>query len=415
MTIGPPQKNNTGSASHRKPAATIALLVLCRLVLNTARRFAYPFAPALSRGLGVSLTAITSIIAANQATAIPGLVFGPLADRFGHRRMMIAGLGVLAAGMLAGGLFPVYALILAALVLAGLGKSIFDPAVQAYVSARVPYSRRGTAVGFLEFAWAGSSLVGIPLIGWLIATRGWRAPFLAMGICAVAAMGVLAACIPGEGSRELPAPGADGSRDSNSGGPQRLTVHWKRLLGERSSLGVLIFAFLVSAANDNLFVVYGAWLEKTFQVSIVALGLSTGVLGAAELTGEALTAALADRVGLKRAVVLGLVLCTLAYALLPWTGRTLFSALACLFFVFLAFEFMIVTSLSLSTELLSNSRATMMAGYFAAAGLGRVAGAVLGGPLWLAGGMALTGMVSAALNILALAGLLWGLRAWKRS
>jgi MFS transporter, DHA1 family, inner membrane transport protein len=29
-----------------------------RLVLNTARRFVYPFAPALSRGLGVSLSSI---------------------------------------------------------------------------------------------------------------------------------------------------------------------------------------------------------------------------------------------------------------------------------------------------------------------------------------------------------------------
>ena len=43
---------------------------LYRLVLNTARRFAYPFAPVLSRGLGVPLTAVTSLIAVNQATGV---------------------------------------------------------------------------------------------------------------------------------------------------------------------------------------------------------------------------------------------------------------------------------------------------------------------------------------------------------
>jgi len=68
----------------------VGTVVLCRLLLNTARRFAYPFAPALSRGLGVSLTAFTSIIAVNQATTLLGMFFGPLADRLGYRLMMLA-------------------------------------------------------------------------------------------------------------------------------------------------------------------------------------------------------------------------------------------------------------------------------------------------------------------------------------
>ena len=70
----------------------VAVVTVCRLVLNTARRFAYPFAPVLSRSLGVPLTAITSLIAVNQATGILGMFFGPVADRFGYRLVMLAGL-----------------------------------------------------------------------------------------------------------------------------------------------------------------------------------------------------------------------------------------------------------------------------------------------------------------------------------
>jgi DHA1 family inner membrane transport protein len=84
-----------------------------------------------------------------------------------------------------------------------------------------------------------------------------------------------------------------------------------------------------------------------------------------------------------------------------------------LFLIFLTFEFMIVTSLSLSTELLPGARATMMAGYFATAGIGRVIGALIGGPIWLAGGVAATGLVSSALSLLALGSLLWGLHGWR--
>ena len=41
----------------------VGVAISCRLVLNTARRFAYPFAPVLSRGLNVPLTAVTFLIA----------------------------------------------------------------------------------------------------------------------------------------------------------------------------------------------------------------------------------------------------------------------------------------------------------------------------------------------------------------
>ena len=65
-----PKESVPDSASIFVSRLTLSIVVttLCRLVLNTARRFVYPFAPALSRGLGVPLTAITSLIAINQAT-----------------------------------------------------------------------------------------------------------------------------------------------------------------------------------------------------------------------------------------------------------------------------------------------------------------------------------------------------------
>lgn len=170
------QENSFSRLAWKAGAAT-----LCNLVLNTARRFAYPFAPALSRGLGVHLTAVTSLIAINQATSIIGIFFGPLADRFGYRLMMIAGLEMLVVGMLAGGFLPFYSVILLAFFLAGLAKTLFDPALRAYIGERVPFQKRGLVIGLLEFSWAGSALVGIPGIALLIDRLGWRAPFFRLG------------------------------------------------------------------------------------------------------------------------------------------------------------------------------------------------------------------------------------------
>src|SRR5215510_1187263 len=105
--------------------AVLVAAVVARALLNTARRFAYPFAPALSRGLGVPLTSVTPLLAANQATGLCSPIVGALADHWGPRVMMLAGVAFLASGMLAAGLVPLYGTVLAGLVLAGLGKNCF--------------------------------------------------------------------------------------------------------------------------------------------------------------------------------------------------------------------------------------------------------------------------------------------------
>jgi predicted MFS family arabinose efflux permease len=379
----------------------LTLAASLRLWLNTARRFAYPFAPALARGLGVPLTAVTSVIAVNQATCLFGLVFGPLADRYGPRLIMLLGLTLLGAGMLAAGFLPFYGFVMVGLFLAGVGKNLFDPALQAYIGRRVPYDRRGLAVGLVEISWAAAALIGIPVMGLLIERVSWRAPFFALGGLGLLGAALIGLFFSGDGR-----PAASAARRS-------WWRVWSELAGHRPARGVLAVIFFVSAANDNLFVVYGAWLEGAFALSAVALGLATTSIGAAELIGEFLTAGLSDRIGLYRAVIWGLTLSAAAYLLLPWTASGLPWAAAGLFAVFLFVEFTIVTLLSLATEVTPESRATMMAGFALAAGAGRVVGALLGGQVWLAGGMPAVAAVSAA-GSLAAAFCLWrDLRFWR--
>jgi predicted MFS family arabinose efflux permease len=380
---------------------TIAASIVCRTALNTARRFIYPFAPDLSRTLGVPLTSITALIAVNWATNLLGMATGPLADRFGYRGMMLIGMTMLAAGMMAGGLFPFFSVLIMAQFLSGLGKSLFDPALQAYVGSRVPYRRRGLVVGFLETAWAGSTLIGIPAMALLIDRGGWRAAFLALSVCSIVGLLMVKSVLPVE--RRTAA-------QFHAGLDLRSSL--REILGNRAALGVAGYAFFFNIAMDNLFVVYGVWMEEAFQLSLLAVGVGTGVIGAAELAGEFLTAGLADRVGLKRAAIGGVVLCVLTYAVLPFAATTAHLALVILFVHFCIFEMTIVTILSLTTELLPQSRATMVATYYAAAGLGRVGGALIGGPVWLAFGIVGTGIASSAISALSLASLLWGLRGW---
>jgi predicted MFS family arabinose efflux permease len=257
-------------------------------------------------------------------------------------------------------------------------------------------------IGITEFGWAGSSLVGIPLVGLLIARVGWQSPFLVLGSLSLLAAIAIALLIPAEGRQPVTAGAALNFREA-----------WRLVRSSQAALGLLVYSFLIGLGNDNFFVVYGVWLEEVFALSVVALGLATSVIGAAELVGEGLTAAMADRLGLKRAVFAGLTLSTLSYLLLPLLGQTLPLALSGLFIVFALFEFAVVTTNSLATEVLPGARATMMSAMLAAIGVGRVIGALVGGPVWLAGGLMANCSISAATTGLGLIALLWGLRHWR--
>ncbi len=396
---------NQHPADTRGLPTSLGAAIFSRFILNTARRFAYPFAPVLSRGLGVPLTAITSLIAVNQFSAVLGVGFGPLADRWGYRNMMTAGLGMLGVGMLAAALLPFYAVVMTALLLAGFGKTLFDPALQGFVGQRVPFERRGLVVGLVETSWAASTLVGVPFIAILIERFGWRAPFLVLGAAGMVGAGLLWLLLPVPDGPE----GAHGDQTKRG-----LLTALLGLFRDRAAAGFLAYAFLVSLANDVVFVTYSSWLEGRFSLGVVALGVGTSVIGVAELGGEGLTALFADRLGLRRMILLGGFFSILSYLVLPLLGSSLVIALGGLFFVFISFEVTLVTSLSLCTEILPAQRATMVAGFFAAAGIGRVLGAFLGGYLWTWGGMTAAGSVAGGSAALGMVCIFMGLRHWRR-
>ncbi|MBA3013313.1 MAG: MFS transporter [Proteobacteria bacterium] len=370
----------------------IGITTFTKLLMNIARRMVYPFAPEFARGLSVDLSAITSVIAMNQATAILGPVGASFADRYGYKLLMLWALGFLTIGTFAAGFIPLYSVLVICLFLAGLSKSIFDPSLQAFLGSFVPFENRGKIIGITELAWAGSTLVGIPMAGLLIQRFSWQTPFWIMGLFSLICFGLILKFMPKDPLK----------RKNSRTAPSPFWSNWKTIVRNPQVLGILLFSFFMSLASDNLFVIYGAWLEQSYGLSLTAIGFSTILIGIAELLGEGFTAFFSDRIGLKRSIIIGTGLCTIAYFLLPALDIGLFFVLTGLFLVFLSFEFTIVTAMSLTTELVPELRASTMSAFYAIGGLGRVAGAFAGGMLWSSSGLAGISLISGGCTFMAL-------------
>ncbi len=340
----------------------LILIALLRIVLNTMHRMVYPFLTVFATGLGVDLTTISFVLTGRNVAGIFGPFFAPVADIRGRKFGMLAGITAFTIGVSLVAVRPSLATFAAALVLAILGKSVFDPSVHAYFGDRVVYERRGTAVAVTEMAWSAAFILGVPAMGLLIAHFGWSAPFPVLAILGAGMFATIAWMIP-----------RDPPQARNAEAPS----NWRAVLTSIPALAGISIGLWASAANEMVNLVFGVWLSDTFALQIAALAGASAVIGVAELSGEGLVATVTDRLGKPRAVAVGLAANVLASLLLPWIGRTEAGALMGLFLFYLSFEYMVVSQLPMMTEIVPSARATAIALNSVGFGVGRSLGALL--------------------------------------
>jgi DHA2 family methylenomycin A resistance protein-like MFS transporter len=136
--------------------------------------------PQIGAGLGASVSGLQWVVD-GYALALASLMLagGSIGDVHGHRRVVLAGLGVFGAGSLACGLAPGVGVLVAARAVQGVGAALLLPGTLAIISHAFPDARaQARAIG----VWAGIGSLALPagplLGGLLIAAFGWRSIFL---------------------------------------------------------------------------------------------------------------------------------------------------------------------------------------------------------------------------------------------
>jgi MFS family permease len=259
-----------------------------------------------------------------------GIVSGPLADRYGSRRvavagMLLTGLG-LAAASAARNLIEVYA---AYGLGVGLGVGFaYVPAVGAV--QRWFVRRRGFASGLAVSGIGVGTLVMPPLATLLIEMLGWRGAYLALGVLAAVIGGGMALLLENDPHTRgltpdgdpMPPGAALASAEGTPVGEAIRSPHFMALYAACliCSFGLFVpFVHLVPYAGDH-------------GVPAASAVLLLGIIGIGSTAGRFLLGGFADRIGRQSALLLLFI--GMAIALALWLVSTSFWPLAGFAFVY---------------------------------------------------------------------------------
>src|SRR3954468_24748435 len=159
MTHQPPTPQEDPMTSRRSTwtlavvSVALFMVTLDNLVVSTAL-------PTLRVDLGATLESLEwTVNAYTLSFAVLLLPAAALGDRFGRRRMFVAGLALFTASSAAAALAPSAGALVAVRAVQGAGAAIIAPLSLTLLADAVPAGRRGLALG----AWSGVSGLGVAL------------------------------------------------------------------------------------------------------------------------------------------------------------------------------------------------------------------------------------------------------------
>lgn len=384
--------SSTAQTPSVSVARLLAVALLTRLFTDTSFQVFFPFLPILAEGLGTTPIVLGRLLSVQSALGLLLPLLGSWADRVGYRRVMRLGLLSGAAGFALLAVSQGMGMAVAGLILAGLGTVTFNPILQAYMSAWLPYHQRGRGLGILEYSWALSGIVGLYLVGRLLETTSWRVPMM------IFSGGMLVAFVV---YRWLPsAPRGERGQTAVSSPTTSLSwqERWQRFLdlgaNGRSAWANVLITGLLRITGFNLFIAYGTWLAADYGLGAAQLGRIAFFLGLADLCGSGLVSLISDRLGKRTSVLIGFSLVMVGLILLLQPTDSFQFALASLILVRFGFEFSVVSHLALVSEQSPQQRGKMITLAGASGRLGGTAAALTGPWLVALGGIFYTALFS---------------------
>lgn len=267
--------------------------------------------PDMQAALGISYTTVGLISGAAQAGyMIAALAAGILTPKIGGGRLVLLAIVICAVTLsLLSMVRGVWVLGIGLTILGATASTIWVPTVEV-VSRYIPERGRATVFGIFSSAGGYGAMVNGMMVPPLLVALGWRSVWLAMGLGTLALVVVGAIVLGRLGVLTKQAVSTAGNKVRLRGA---LT-----LLKSRLVLLLLLMMFFISVAYMPFQTYLAAYLRNELGFSIQATGLLWTIFGLAAAAGGAILGFLADRIGIRRAIMVTLALLMLAALLMAF-------------------------------------------------------------------------------------------------
>lgn len=282
------------------------VLVACTAISVLSTDLYTPSLPHLPRLLGSDAETVQLTMSLNLAAyAIAQLAHGPLADRFGRRRMLLVGLSGFLVASLGCALAAGIGGLLAGRFVQGLFSSVASVVVVLVIRELYSEARAVRVMGVYGMAVGLAPAVGPLIGGYIYLFAGWRMNFLVLAVLAALVLLLVLRYLP-----------ETGARDAAALRPRRIAVAYLGLLRRRAYLRILIplagvfgglFAFVTAGPFVLIDRLGVATQHYGLYYGLLILSYVAGSLAASRLAG-AMTAQRLVRAAVVIALAGGLVL-----------------------------------------------------------------------------------------------------------
>jgi len=170
------------TAPRTRGIAPLPLLTLINFFNYLDRQVVYGMTPMIGEYFSLSKFQLGWLALVNLLVfAVSSLASGPIADRFGPRKVIFFGVLIWSIATLGSAVSNSFTMLLIFRGLVGVGEGAYGPSANTLLCAAAPPSKRGRALGIYNVGMALGGTSGLVLGTVLAPLIGWRAVFLIAG------------------------------------------------------------------------------------------------------------------------------------------------------------------------------------------------------------------------------------------